>query len=227
MQKEADAMTSCRLCSDFSHDGSVKAWNEPLFESQNFIVLPSLGAMVEGWVLLVPKMHFICMGALPDSIATEMHEMKQFLSTILKEIYGQVCIFEHGPSKANQSIGCGVDHAHLHVVPVAFDLYSAIASFLPKGVLWSEAGLEECQTAFSRGEDYLYIEKPIGAGHLATHQGFGSQLIRRAIANQVGIPNQFNWREYPQLPKVSATIEKLRAWGGSSFVSMNRLEVAA
>lgn len=210
-------MTSCRLCFDLLFQSPVKAWNEPLFESPNFVVLPSVGALVEGWLLLVPKKHFICMGALPDSVATEVQEMKHIMCSALQQIYGQVCLFEHGPSRANLSVGCGVDHAHLHVVPVEFDLASVVIPFFPKDVLWSEAGLEDCRAAFARREDYLYLEQPIGAGHIATHQGFGSQLFRRAIAARIGALNQFNWREYPQLPNVSATIDKVRMWDGSVF----------
>jgi diadenosine tetraphosphate (Ap4A) HIT family hydrolase len=220
-------MNSCRLCSDLLLHGPVKAWNEPLFESPNFVVLPSLGALVEGWLLLVPKKHFICMGALPDSIAAEMQEMKHILCSDLQQYYGQVCAFEHGPSRPNLSLGCGVDHAHLHVVPVKFDLASAVIPFLPKDVLWSKAGLKECRVAFARGEDYLYLEQPIGAGRIAIHKGFESQLFRRAIATRIGTPNQFNWREYPQFPNVAATIHKVRASDGSVFSCMSQLEVAA
>ena len=220
-------MNSCRMCFDLLLQGPIKAWNEPLFESPNFIVLPSLGALVEGWLLLVPKKHFICMGALPDSVASEMHEMKNFLCSVLQQYYGEICAFEHGPSRANLNVGCGVDHAHLHIVPVAFDLASAVTSFLPEDTFWSEAGLEECRASFGRGEDYLYLEQPIGAGRIATHHAFESQLFRRAIAARIGALTQFNWREYPQLPKVAATINRVRERDGSVFSCMSRLEVAA
>ena len=181
-------MTSCRLCPDRLLHTPNEVWDKPLFESQNFVVLPSIGALVEGWLLLVPKKHFICIGALPDSLADEMQEMKHFLCSALQQSYGQVCAFEHGPSRANLSVGCGVDHAHLHIVPVAFDLASVAKPLLPKDLLWTYTGMEGCRIAFRRGEDYLYVEQPIGVGRIATHQGFGSQLLRRAIATQIGVP---------------------------------------
>jgi diadenosine tetraphosphate (Ap4A) HIT family hydrolase len=220
-------MTGCRLCYDVLLRSPVEAWNKPVFESPNFAVLPSLGALVEGWLLLVPKKHFICMGALPDSLASEMQEMKHIISSILQRTYGQICAFEHGPSAANLSVGCGVDHAHLHIVPLAFDLASVATSFLPENLHWSEAGLKECRAAFGRGEDYLYLEQPIAAGRIATHQEFEGQLFRRAIAERIGVPNQFNWRDYPQLPKVSATIDKVREWNGGVFAWMSRPKAAA
>ncbi|MFZ5452451.1 MAG: hypothetical protein ACOZF2_11375 [Thermodesulfobacteriota bacterium] len=220
-------MTRCRLCFDLLPHGHGEAWNEPLFESPNFVVLPSLGALVEGWLLLVPKKHFICMGALPDSVAAEMQEMKYFLCSVLQKYYGQVCAFEHGPSRAGLSVGCGVDHAHLHMVPVSFDLFSAVTPILPENAFWFEGGIEECRAAFTRGEDYLYLEQPIGVGRITTHQDFGSQLFRRAIATRIGALNQFNWREHPQFPNVSATIDRVRAHDGSVLSWMNRPRVAA
>ena len=219
--------TNCRLCSDLLFQGSAKTWNKPLFESPNFVVLPSLGALVEGWLLLVPKKHFICIGALPNSVATEMQEVKHFLCEFLQQYYGQVSAFEHGPSRPNSSVGCSVDHAHLHILPVAFYLAAAVAPFLPKDVRWSTAGLKECQAAFGQGEDYLYLEQPIGAGRIAIHKEFESQLFRRAIAMQIGALNQFNWREYPQFANVSATVKKWQAKNGNMFSCKSRLEVAA
>jgi diadenosine tetraphosphate (Ap4A) HIT family hydrolase len=220
-------MTNCRLCFNSLQTGPAETWNRPLFESANFVVLPSLGALVEGWLLLVPKKHSICLGALQGSVDAEMHQFKHFLFAELQRQYGQVCAFEHGPARANLSIGCGVDHAHLHIVPVAFDLASAVKSFLPKDASWSKAGLGECRDAFRRGQDYLYLEQPVGLGRIATHQQIGSQLFRRAIATRIGMPEQFNWREYPQVSNVSATINRLQLHDGSVFSCMNRREAAA
>ncbi len=204
-------MHCCQLCPNEKQEHIDDFWNVPLFESQNFKVLPSLGALVEGWLLLVPKEHFICMGALPIQLAAEMQEMKRFVRSVLLQCYGQVCIFEHGPSKENLSIGCGVDHAHLHFVPVSLDLASAITPLLPLDVTWSEAGLNDCMTAFEEGEDYLYLERPTGFGRIAKHQLLTSQLFRRAVAIHAGVPHQFNWREYPQISNISNTIRKIRA----------------
>ena len=164
---------------------------------------------------------------MPESVVVEMQKMKHFLCSVLQKYYGQVCAFEHGPSRANLKVGCGVDHAHLHIVPIAFDLASAVTPFLPEDVFWSKAGMNECRTAFARGGDYLYLEQPIGNGRIITHQEFGSQLFRRAIATQIGAMHQFNWREYPHLPNISATIGKVRKWDEGVFSWMSRPKAAA
>ena len=187
-------MYACELCSGLAPCASTKAWNNPLFETLNFVALPSVGALVEGWLLLVPKRHFISLGAVPVPLLAEMSEFRAFLCSVLADCYGTVSAFEHGPSAAGRSLGCGVDHAHLHLVPVSFDLSSEVSPLMPTGVTWTPAGIDECRTAHFRGEDYLYLEQPIGSGRIATHHRFGSQLFRRAIASHIGLPHRYNWR---------------------------------
>jgi diadenosine tetraphosphate (Ap4A) HIT family hydrolase len=204
-------MRCCQLCNDISTVRPAP-WNEPLFESDNFVVLPSLGALLEGWLIVLPKKHVISAGALDDQLLAELGRVKTVVASKMQRRYGAACAFEHGPSKTNSLVGCGVDHAHLHIVPSLVDVRSAVQTFLPEGTWWSRALMTDCQTANREGQDYLYLEQPIGVGFMATHRAFGSQLFRKAIASEIGTPDEFNWREHPQIPKVMATIREARAW---------------
>jgi ATP adenylyltransferase len=203
-------MSNCRLCYNLGADGGPDVWDKPVLESPNFVAVPSLGALVPGWILLLPKEHYLAMGAIPLSLVAEMEELKRALVIRLGQAYGQLCAFEHGPSGPDREVGCGVDHAHLHLVPVKIDLGRAVLPLLPRGVGWSEAGFSECRRAFERGLDYLYLEQPLGKGHIAVHDHFGSQLFRRAIANHLGIDNEYNWRDYPQIANIVSTIRDLQ-----------------
>lgn len=200
-------MSRCRLC----RSGLRVAWNTPLSKSPNFVVLPSLGALVEGWMLVVPKQHFLSMGALPDSMIPEMQRLKQNVFERLERMYGAVCAFEHGPGGTQRSVGCGVDHAHLHMLPLQFDLASAVDTYLPSGSEWRDADLTDCRLAARHGDDYLYLEQPIGRGRIVRHQNLGSQLFRRAIAAYLGLPEEFNWRKNPQIENVNRTIAAFTA----------------
>ena len=212
-------MNTCRLCSELAPCAFVKAWNTPLFESLNFVALPSVGALVEGWLLLAPKRHFISLGALPNPLLAEVGEFKEFVCSVLTQCYGTVSAFEHGPSAAGRALGCGVDHAHLHLVPVAFDLSKEVSPLMPKGATWTSASIHDCRAAYLRGEDYLYLEQPIGAGRIATQERFASQLFRRAVASHIGAPQEYNWREFEHLPTVMATIRRIRKWREESGAS--------
>lgn len=202
-------MSICRLC---CRDPENERWNTPLFETENFIAIPSLGSMIEGWVLLLPKQHYICIGALPTRLIDEMEDLKQTVVRFLQEVYGSVSIFEHGPHIVNSLVGCGVDHAHLHLLPVGFDLRSAAAPFLPTDVVWQNATITECRRAFTKSNDYLYLEQPIGQGFIATHDKFKGQLFRQAIASGLGILPKYNWREFAYMDNVETTIARARIW---------------
>lgn len=204
-------MSACCLCANLVSDRPRQSWDEPLFDSANFLALPSLGSIVEGWMLIVPKDHFVSMGALPPKLSEEMESLKSRVTTYLTSIYGDICAFEHGPSRIGRQVGCGVDHAHLHVVPVDFDLISASTPFLPPDVQWKDGDIGDCCAAFEQGHDYLYVEQPVGRGRIAVHDGFGSQIFRKAIAAQAGFPEHFNWRDHPKFENIARTIEACRA----------------
>jgi ATP adenylyltransferase len=195
-------MNVCTLCGT----GSRESWNTPLIESANFKILPSLGALVEGWVLLVPKRHFLSMGSLPESLITEMQQLKEKVCSSLSKTYGKVSAFEHGPGRIQSVVGCGVDHAHLHLVPIDFNLSVAVAPYLPNGSRWSAASYAGCRAAARDGVNYLYLEQPIGRGRIVRDSRLGSQLFRRAVAAHLGVPDEFDWRSNPQLENVTRTI---------------------
>lgn len=199
-------MNTCCLCSHLTTSAPIEPWNKPLFESPNFVALPSLGSLVEGWLLLVPKTHFLNMGALPDHLASELEIFKRSIGEQLQSRYGPICVFEHGPSTPNKSVGCSVDHAHLHLVPIDFSLIDAAIPFLPDDVVWTSANWDDCQAAFLEHRDYLYMEQPMGSGMITFHGAFGSQVFRKAIAARTGAIQQFNWREYPQTETIRRTV---------------------
>lgn len=203
-------MRNCCLCLNLGADSQSDIWNKPLIESENFVVIPSLGALVPGWVLLLPKGHYLSMGALPPSMIGEMEEVKRDLASRLSEAFGELCAFEHGPGRAKRDVGCGVDHAHLHVVPINFDLRRAAQPLLPDDLGWSAASFDDCRRAYGIGRDYLYLEQPLGNGSIAVHDDFGSQLFRRAIANQLGLSDEYNWREHPQIAHIVSTVQTLQ-----------------
>jgi len=199
-------MTTCCLCSNLASGDTRQSWDTPVFESRNFVAFPSLGSLVEGWLLLVPKEHFISMAAIPPELVAEMEGMKARISAYVADIYGEVCIFEHGPAFANRKVGCSVDHAHLHIVPIAFSLAEAARPFMPLDSEWNTASWHECREAYRVGRDYLYLEQPLGNGIICTRTDLGSQIFRKAIASKIGRADEFNWRDFPELDTVAKTI---------------------
>ncbi len=205
-------MNSCTLCAELTARSGRASWNEPLMETENFVVLPSLGALVEGWLLILPKVHQLSMGALASQLRAEADDLENSARSLLKARYGTGTIaFEHGPSAVKHGTGCGVDHAHLHVLPLNCDLIKYVQPFVPRDLVWEQAGWDGRSDAYSHGLDYLYLRQEGQSGLLAVSEDFGSQVFRKAVASYLGIGNNFNWRAYPQLETVAKTMQAVAA----------------
>jgi ATP adenylyltransferase len=214
----------CRFCDVLSAPQPKAFWDSPIVESSNFVIVPSLGSMREGWLLIVPKEHFIAAASLPNLLAAEILEMKRLAKELLRPYESPVWCFEHGPASEKRAVGCGVDHAHIHVVPFEHDLISAANGLLPDGSTFQPGTLEECKTAARAGADYLYAEDPSGQEMVAFGANFGSQVFRRAIAAVDGKPLEYDWRQHPHFDNVRATVARLAVQrprkddGGFAFI---------
>jgi ATP adenylyltransferase len=201
-------MNTCTLCAELATRSERASWNQPLIETKNFVVLPSLGALVEGWLLILPRMHLLSMGALPSQLRAEADDLESSARSLLNARYGSRTVaFEHGPSAAKHGTGCGVDHAHLHVLPLNCDLLNYVQPFVPTDLAWEPCGWGGRSDAYSNGLDYLYLRQEGQGGLLAVSEDFGSQVFRKAVASYLGIENHFNWRANPRLETVAKTMQ--------------------
>ena len=110
-------MNPCNLCLESASRVVGQPWNDPLFETRNFAALPSVGALVEGWLLLVPKRHFISFGALPDSMLGEMQAFKELVCSVLTACYGPVRRIRTGIVKLTKS--SSIDPPDIGLQPVS------------------------------------------------------------------------------------------------------------
>jgi diadenosine tetraphosphate (Ap4A) HIT family hydrolase len=106
---------ACRLCSLGRDDIS---WNTVLWETVHFRVVPSKGGFVPGWLMIVPKAHVLSTAALADDQCDEFVELISFVGTQIARRFGNPTVFEHGAVAEKSSFGCGIDHAHVHLVPL-------------------------------------------------------------------------------------------------------------
>lgn len=217
---------SCALCGVGGPDYSGDFWNRPLMESANFAVIPSLGSLIEGWLLIVPRSHYLSAAHFPKALVEELDIVKREVSDALLDVYGWVCFFEHGPSAPQSTTGCSVDHAHVHAVPVPGSILDLAERLVPEGVSFRTGNLLDCSAAVASGLDYLYFEEPGGPPRVATAPAFESQVFRQAIAAHMGCPDDFNWRTNAKHDVVQATVQRLvpafRAREGAGRLGIER-----
>ena len=73
----------CKLCQKFGSDaGGSEPWDRVLFASANFVVVPTVGSILPGWLLIVPREHFLCFGAMGDGLLCEAIDLRDEVARV-------------------------------------------------------------------------------------------------------------------------------------------------
>ena len=113
----------CIFC-NIVKNGSDLRQDTVLYEDEHFFIVPALGALLAGYILLISKDHIGSMCFLSKENKEKLKVILEKLSAIYLARYGFTpLLFEHGATynEVNKS-ACCVDHAHIHVVPHQFRL---------------------------------------------------------------------------------------------------------
>ncbi|WP_442931539.1 HIT family protein [Mycobacterium sp. 050128] len=178
-------LRSCRLC-------NIEAQEPTIHQSADASAVPSLGSFIAGWTLVVPRRHVLALSDLSSDEWSGFTSTVNYVRTRIEGAYGDVISFEHGSAGPNRLAGCGVDHAHLHIVPSTTNLRSAIdaISTTVGRFQWEPA---EGKPEARRSLDYLYIAD--SSGQWITYgDSIPSQVVRRALAAECG-RNIWDWKE--------------------------------
>lgn len=179
--------------------------NTIIAETENFAVVPSLGSLVAGWLIIVPKFPI---GRVADLGYEVRDEFKNLVDRCIDKVeseFGQAFVFEHG-GYAGSKVSCGVDQAHLHIVPLGFDLFDvAIRSAEEPWVAADEFALpyDLCDRS-----EYWYVSDQKRAVAIAAKEA-KSQWFRKLIAQQTGQGQQWNYNEYPFNHHIDMTLKVL------------------
>ena len=95
----------CVFC---AHD----ALDVVLEETDHFLVIADHAPLAEGHLLIVPRDHYACYGALPVEFDEEALALRARVTTFLMATYRAPIFFEHGVFRQT------VFHAHLHALPL-------------------------------------------------------------------------------------------------------------
>lgn len=183
-----------------------------VYEDDKFVVMPTLGAFVEGYVMIVTKKHYDCVGKMPLEDIIAIDRLLGVMKERVNRIYGtEVICFEHGSvSCANKFGGC-LNHAHIHILPCNVSLIEEISGYdlkiskLPSlAVLHDQGGAEN---------PYLFFEDVDGERYIITGEYIASQFFRKLVANHMGLPESWDWRENLFLDNVLNTVRRLRQYG--------------
>lgn len=197
--------------------GKVQAkpsFDVPLYQSDHFVVLPTLGAVVPGWVLAVPRRRMPNLSRLNDVESEELVALVRRTSSRISAV-GDVFCFEHG-GQADSILNCGVDQAHLHIAPLSFDLVSAAID--EPDVDWAVARDPAPKPDVEEDSGgYLSVSDLQGRAYVGRPRTEVSQWFRRLIATRLGKADFWDYRSHPMLDNVGRTaslVGRLSICGG-------------
>jgi diadenosine tetraphosphate (Ap4A) HIT family hydrolase len=186
----------CLFCSiqDLSNPSNPE--DEIIDESENFYAKAALGHFVFGYTLLISKEHLQSFAHLPEGL---FPELKDFRGKVLDKLHNicqhPISIMEHGAISRCQRGGACIDHAHLHLMPLATDLYPILSTRFSFDELGS---ISELRRFKDTQIPYLYFQREGFRGHgVKLLQDVPSQLLRRIACQAMGKPELWDWRVKP------------------------------
>lgn len=196
---------------DESAPRSDALWDREILRTDRFLAMPSAGSLVAGWTLVVPKRPMLNLSILDEAERSELEGVIARVASALSGTGGAVYCFEHGSGWSGSATGCGVDQAHLHIVPLPFDLLTAVRARRDGTVEWqSEVKEVRPLGALPPEGEYVAIWSPNESRSMIGRvRNPISQWIRRVIADELGFADEWDYRRHPLSDKVQETLKIL------------------
>lgn len=214
-KKHNTAKDPCILCAI----GAYKGWTNSAFvynscvkkevdciiyESPNFYVTSELGALKKGFLMIVPKKHYLSVAQFPYELYPEYQTVCEDIEEILTRTFGvgHVAFFEHGSGPSGMtSHPKSIVHAHTHVLhdftisKYHLDMIQAVPLDDLKKVTSTHYFAYKCGAngkRFCSFDDSVFVPR---------------QFARQIIAEECGyVPGQYNWRRFDFAENIHGTL---------------------
>lgn len=175
-----------------------------ILDTDNFACVPSIGSFVEGYILVIPKQHFLSSFTMPESHIIELLSITHALSRFYRHCYHQNYImYEHGTADTANVGGMSVVHAHLHCMPCSHKIISNMYEYdFIRFDSFFEA--QKYYLAHSR-QAYLLLKDIDNSFYLSISDNIPSQYFRTKVCDTLGIPGTGDWRKYPYFNNLKKT----------------------
>ena len=193
---------SCPFCIEIAsgqlpaqYEQSLGVRNRILKDEGRYIAIPTISPLREGHILICPKEH-----ASSIVIATK-ESLREFLSFVrcceleIATRYGEPLFIEHGIGRGRQG-GCGISHAHLHLVPRGAVLVEGLIESIKTRIGDCGAFYAEHATSLAsiaELDTYLIVGTTNAGFWIWTQEEIPSQLVRKCFADLAKLEN-WDWR---------------------------------
>lgn len=181
-----------------------------LLETDNWYVIPTLGSLTVGYVLLVAKQHYLSLANISLELFVEMLNLKKKVENILYDKLGMRCIaFEHGAVNADSNGANSVDHVHVHILPFSQPVWQDIAQDIPQAhfdVVNSYQNLYNVWKDVLPNSYLLFQDLDQKIYYSPDASNMPSQLFRKCLAPYLGAEH-WDWRSKSYSDNITKTIE--------------------
>ncbi len=183
-----------------------------IHETERYYFIATLGQITDGgYVLLIPKRHVLCVGAMETSEIQEIiAEASLIERRISQEYHCSLIVFEHG------IVGQTIQHAHIHFVPAPLRLTEKIRADFPGKEMDIVPNLTWLRSMYSeRQEPYLFLSDSSYGLTICWNPPAPPAYLRIIIAEMLDCPERGDWRKMdPELDKLlwSETVERLKRY---------------
>lgn len=200
-------MEICPFCNEYSNNQDNQFYmsigrqigckSRILLETDNWYVIPSIGSLTPGYVLLVTKQHYLSLANIDRNLFLEMLDLKKYVEDILFMNLGMRCIaFEHGTVN-NYSTGANsVDHVHLHILPFSRPIWNEIVMDLPKTAFNTVESYNALLNEWKNNSPNSYLlfqDLDQKIYYISDASNMPSQLFRKCLAPYLGA-GCWDWR---------------------------------
>jgi SAM-dependent methyltransferase/diadenosine tetraphosphate (Ap4A) HIT family hydrolase len=204
----------CDLCSEVENLWKLGTGKSLLiYRGSFFDVISGLGALAEGYVLLVPRDHMRSIGELDESSLRQIYRAAWYMADKIGESFDRSClVIEHGSSGDPQLPGGAcIAHAHIHIFPLEREADPRY--FIPPNSCQVD-DITQLNRLAQGNSNYYYCAPSEKEGYLSVNSNLGHQYGRRKWADQLGVGREWDWAAAPYNERAIQTAEVLR---GSLF----------
>jgi diadenosine tetraphosphate (Ap4A) HIT family hydrolase len=215
---------SCEICAElagspsrFSSIYSGRLTTRLVAGSENFVVMPSIGQLGDGHLMIVSRSHKTAVATLSADHREELASLISHTRSWLKlKLDANNIVFENGDPNGLGLMSCSVSHLHVHLVA-----YRHGVGALTQAVQQLEGKKISSLAALSGTSDaYSFVDME-HLGIQLIRRRLPSQTLRRIIAQAIGLP-RWDWREASTEDQLNSIARVARAdlasGNGFSFV---------
>ena len=194
---------NCFFCKEVedNSDNILKS-SRIVFQTKNFIVLPTEGCFKIGYLLILPKQHYLCFGELKSDMIEELENLIERISNYIQNTQGTNCIiFEHGTRDLKQLTSTSIMHAHIHILPFEKELIDFLPDYCELKKIKGFTDLKH------EKNNYLFLKDINNHYYIVKNNDYPSQFFRQISCKALNIPKYWDWRKYSFIENMKITID--------------------